>query len=359
MKHEFEHTLTTPRGKSRILAGHGLLADLGAIAADGLTGRRVRIVTDANVAPLHLEPARASLAEAGFAVSTSIVSPGEGSKSIEQVTALWRDFHVAGLTRSDGVVALGGGVVGDLAGFAAATYLRGCPILQAPTTLLAQVDSSIGGKTGIDLPFGKNLAGAFHQPRAVVADLRVLATLPANRFAEGLAEVVKYGCIYDEALFVRIEAFADNLDDPAERMAIITRCMALKADVVGRDERDTGERMILNFGHTIGHAIEHATGFGRLSHGEAVAIGMVAATRLGEWTGRTPAGTADRIAALLERLNLPTRMAWRVEDLFDAMRADKKMLGDTLHFILLERLGHAVRVPFRPDVLLAALREAW
>lgn len=347
----FEAKISTAQGDSRIVAGNGLLGQIGAIAAGEVMGRRVVIVTDEHVRPLYLVPVQAALEAAGFSVEAATVPPGETSKSVEQLTALWSAFHAFGLTRSDLVVALGGGVVGDLAGFAAATYLRGCPVIQVPTTLLAQVDSSIGGKTGIDLPFGKNLAGAFHQPKAVVTDPLVLSTLPAYRFAEGMAEVVKYGCIYDEALFSQIETFADHRDDEAARFAIIKRCVQLKADVVNRDALDTGERMMLNFGHTIGHAIEHTIGYGRISHGEAVAIGMVSATRIGEHIGRTPTGTATRIAALLTRLSLPTTTTLTVDDIFQTLLSDKKKLSNAIHFILLDRLGHAVRVPFEPEAL--------
>jgi len=351
MMEKFETKISTTRGASRIVVGNGLLGQIGVIAAEEVVGRRAVIVTDENVRPLCLAPVQASLEAAGFSVEAVAVPPGETSKSVEQLSALWGAFNAFGLTRTDLVVALGGGVVGDLAGFAAATYLRGCPVIQVPTTLLAQVDSSIGGKTGIDLPFGKNLAGAFHQPKAIVADPLVLSTLPAYRFAEGMAEVVKYGCIYDEALFSRIEAFADTLEDEAERFAIITRCVQLKADVVNRDALDTGERMILNFGHTIGHAIEHTTGYGLMSHGEAVAIGMVAASRIGERIGRTPAGTTSRIAALLTRLSLPITTTLTVDDIFQTLLSDKKKLSNAIHFILLDRLGRAVRVPFEPEAL--------
>lgn len=355
----FETKISTSRGESRIVVGNGLLAQVGAIAAEAVMGRRVLIVTDENVRPLYLAPVEASLVASGFSVESMTVPPGETSKSVEHLTALWSAFNAFGLTRSDLVVALGGGVVGDLAGFAAATYLRGCAIIQVPTTLLAQVDSSIGGKTGIDLPFGKNLAGAFHQPKVIVADPRVLLTLPDFRFAEGMAEVVKYGCIYDEALFARIEAFADHLDDEGERFAIITRCMQLKADVVNRDVLDTGERMILNFGHTVGHAIEHTMGYGRISHGEAVAIGMVVATRIGERVGRTPAGTTDRLATLLKRLSLPIATELTVDDIFQTLLSDKKKLANAIHFILLERVGHAVRMPFEPEALRQELEAVW
>ena len=351
----FETHVVSPRGNSRIVIGNGALARLGELAATAVKGRRVCVVTDANVGNLHLEPALASLRAAGFAAESVALPAGEKTKSVEWLVTLWNTFNGYGLTRSDLVVALGGGVVGDLAGFASATYLRGCAIVQVPTSLLAQVDSSVGGKTGIDLPFGKNLAGAFHQPAVVVVDPLVLKTLPPTRFAEGMAEVVKYGCIADAGLFADLEAFAGNPGDAEALRAIIQRCVQIKADVVNRDELDTGERMLLNFGHTVGHAIEKVMGYGYISHGEAVAIGMTAAARLGESLGATPAGTAARIEALLKRFALPTTTAFTAADIFEAMLADKKKLGKQIHFILLEEIGRAVRRPFDPDALRQAL----
>ena len=342
----FETSIKSPRGNSRILIGNGILSSVGEIAAQAVTGRRAVVVSDGNVCNFHLAPVMESLRTAGFAPESVCIPAGEKSKSVDMLVTLWNTFCGFGITRTDVVVALGGGVVGDLAGFAAATFLRGCPIIQVPTSLLAQVDSSIGGKTGIDLPFGKNLAGAFHQPRAVVIDPLVLKTLPRKQFAEGMAEVVKYGCICDAQLLEDIEAFADHTSDSDALLKIITRCVQIKADIVGRDELDTGERMILNFGHTIGHAIEKVMGYGYLPHGDAVAVGMVAAARLGESIGKTPAGTSERIIRLLEKLSLPTTTEFTTADIFEAMKSDKKKLSNEIHFILLETIGRAVRVPF-------------
>ncbi len=342
----FETKISTQRGESRIVAENGILSQIGEIAAGAVKGRRAVVVTDGNVCNLHLAPVLSSLRAAGFTADQVSVPAGEKSKSVEMLTTLWNCFNGFGITRTDLIVALGGGVVGDLAGFAAATYLRGCAIIQVPTSLLAQVDSAIGGKTGIDLSFGKNLAGAFHQPKVVVIDPLVLKTLPQNRFDEGMAEVVKYGCIYDAALLAKIEAFAESSrDDDAVLFEIITRCVQIKVEVVNRDELDTGERMILNFGHTIGHAIENVMGYGYISHGEAVAIGMVAAARLGESMGKTPAGTSTRIAKLLVKLSLPTTTEFTTANVFEAMMSDKKKLSNEIHFILLESIGKAVRVP--------------
>lgn len=353
----FETSIQTKRGNSSILVGDGILRSIGAIAAQKVKGRRACVVTDGNVCNLHLVPVLESLRAAGFTAEQVSVPAGEKSKSVEMLTTLWNTFNGFGITRSDLIVALGGGVVGDLAGFAAATYLRGCPIIQVPTSLLAQVDSSIGGKTGIDLSFGKNLAGAFHQPMAVVTDPLVLKTLPQNRFYEGMAEVVKYGCICDAALFGDIETFADHMDDHEALFKIIMRCVQIKSEIVGRDELDAGERMILNFGHTVGHAIESVMGYGYISHGEAVAAGMVTATRLGEMIGLTPPGTSERLTALLTKFSLPTKTEFTAADIFDAMMSDKKKLANEIHFILLEAIGKAVRVPFPPADLRTKLAE--
>jgi 3-dehydroquinate synthase len=223
-------------------------------------------------------------------------------------------------------------------------------VMQVPTTLLAQVDSSIGGKTGIDLPSGKNLVGAFHQPAAVVMDTSVLGTLPRVRMAEGMAEVVKYGCIADEDLFNAVETGFLDLD------WLVERCVRIKTGVVSRDEKDTGERMLLNFGHTVGHAVEKASGFA-LSHGESVAVGMTAASRIGERLGVTPHGTSDRLEAVLARQGLPTRAAVPLDAVAEAMASDKKRLTGRIHFVFLERIGEAALHPMPLAELVSLLKE--
>ena len=331
-------------GPSPVHVGRGLLARLGEIAAGAVKGRRACLVSDSNVGPLHAAAAADSLRAAGFEVVPFEIPAGEDSKQLPVLSAVWGALHAAGITRRDLVVALGGGVVGDLAGFAAA--------------------SSIGGKTAIDLPFGKNLAGAFHQPAAVVADPDMLRTLPPREFAQGMAEVVKYGCILDADFFAFLEGVGGRTPSGEEVERIIARCAALKADVVNRDEREGGVRMLLNFGHTVGHAVEKALGFGAVPHGEAVAIGMVAAARLGEALGATPAGTAERIGALLRAMRLPTSVAdvgeaaRDPERLFGAMLSDKKKLGAELHFVLLDRIGAARAVPLAPERVRALLPAA-
>ena len=257
------------------------------------------------------------------------------------------------MSRIDPVVALGGGVMGDLAGFAAATWLRGVPLVQVPTTLLAQVDSSIGGKTGIDLPEGKNLVGAFYQPRAVVMDPAVLHSLSRRRMAEGLAEVIKYGLIGDLPLLDQIEQKTYDLE------WVLERCVRSKITIVAQDEKDSGERMLLNFGHTVGHAIEKVTGYERYSHGEAVAAGMVAAAAIGEQIGQTEPGTSAAIRSLLEAYQLPVQVDVPVDDLLMAIRSDKKRIGNRIHFVMLRRPGEAFVFPMEPELLDQVLREVW
>lgn len=330
----------------------GALTQLGEVAAACVKGRKAIVVTDSNVAELYLGKEVQSLKESGFTVASCTVPAGESSKSQEMLFLLYAQFHAAGITRTDLIIALGGGVIGDLAGFAAATYLRGCPLIQVPTTLLAQVDSSIGGKTGIDLPFGKNLAGVFYQPKAVVIDPSVLSTLSRARMAEGMAEVIKYGCIRDEMLFESIEKGTFDLE------WILERCIRIKTTVVQNDEFDTGERMLLNFGHTMGHAVEKVTGFSKLTHGEAVAIGMVYASVIGENAGITPAGTTDRIRAVLSRWNLPLSTDLNFEDLYTAMLSDKKKLSGKLYYVLLKKIGEAATYPMSVSVLKTQLEKA-
>lgn len=350
-------------GDCPILVGNGLLARAGGIAARAVRGRRALVVTDTNVGPLHLAPLVASLGAAGFETASFAFPAGEASKNLATLEAIWGALHRAGITRADLVVALGGGVAGDLAGFAAATWLRGVAVVQVPTSLLAFVDSSIGGKTAIDLPFGKNLAGAFHQPAAVIGDPLLLRTLPPREFAQGMAEAAKTACILDAGLLALLRERAGAPFSDADTERVVAACAAAKADVVNRDEREGGLRMILNFGHTVGHAVEKVLGYGAVPHGEAVAVGMVAAAKLGERLGRTPAGTSAALADLLARLSLPTRVAdlpggaaCAPDALFDAMLSDKKRIGARIHFVLLEAWGRAAVLPMDPADVRSALR---
>ncbi|MFO1490026.1 MAG: 3-dehydroquinate synthase [Kiritimatiellia bacterium] len=339
--------------------GTGLLPGLGALCAPVCRGRACLVVTDANVGPLHAVACLDSLRAAGFAPVLAEVPAGEGSKCAAQLDRLWGAASDAGLDRRSMIVALGGGVVGDLAGFLAASFLRGVTFVQVPTSLLAMVDSSVGGKTGINLPQGKNLVGAFHQPALVVADLSLLATLPRREFAAGMAEVVKYGVIRDAPFFHWLEqSFSDiQRQDVAALERVVRRSCELKAGVVGEDETETGVRAILNFGHTLGHAIEQAGGYGRWLHGEAIAMGMVYACLLSETQTGFPPDHTGRVAALLRAFDRPVGAPdLPLEALLEPMRRDKKSVDRSLRFVLASELG---RVGLPRDVALDAVTEAW
>jgi 3-dehydroquinate synthase len=341
--------------------GRTVRVDLGDRGYDIVVGRGVEpgarlkeagvrtalIVTDSHVDPLYGAACEARLRALGIEAKRAVVEAGETSKDLRRLESLYRAALGAGLDRSSAIVALGGGVVGDLAGFAAATFLRGVAFSQAPTTLLAMVDSSVGGKTGVNLPEGKNLVGAFHQPCEVCADVAKLATLPDREYASGLAEVVKYGVIWDAVLFERLEREADALRarDAAVVEDVVARCCEVKAEVVRLDEKETGVRAILNFGHTLGHALESAAGYGTLLHGEAVSMGMVFAARLSARLRGFAGGEVERLVALLERLGLPSRpsgaaSSW--EALRQGMGADKKARGRMPRFVLVDRIGAVV-----------------
>lgn len=308
--------------------GSGLLDAVGSEAAR-ITDGQAFVVTDETVAPLYLKRVADSLRAAGLTVSTASVPAGEASKSVEYYVNLLHLFAAKRLTRSDAVIALGGGVIGDLAGFAAATYLRGVPVIQIPTTLLAMVDSSVGGKTAIDLPAGKNLVGAFHQPSLVLCDPEALSTLPEDVFRDGCAEVVKTAVLFDRALFDRLRDEGTGFD----REAVIARCVEHKRDVVCRDEFDTGARQLLNLGHTVGHAVEKCSAF-TVSHGKAVAIGTAI-------MARAFSADADEIVSVLRAFGLPTETDFSAEVLANAALSDKKRAGDTLTLVVPERVGRA------------------
>jgi 3-dehydroquinate synthase len=341
-----------------VIVGPGALATVPAqLAAVGLDGR-LRLIADAAVYARYGGALEAALRAAGREVSSQTIPPGEQSKSLAQAEALYDWLLAEGVERRDVVLALGGGVAGDLAGYVAATILRGIRFVQVPTTLLAQVDASIGGKVAVDHPRGKNLIGAFHQPSLVVADTSTLATLPPRELAAGWAEVVKTAVILDAALFELLEREADALRAlrPGPTETAIRRCMELKAVVVGEDERESDRRAILNYGHTVGHAVEAATAYGRYLHGEAVAIGLVAAARIAVELGLFGADVAARQRALLERFDLPTgapgvdRGAVRA-----AMGLDKKARAGQLAWVLPTRLGD---VTVRRDVPEALVERA-
>ena len=335
----------TNHGKYPILIRTGALAQLGEVAAKTVRSRKAFIVTDETVEKLYYADAEKALKASGFEVASFTVPAGESSKCEKNLFAIYDAMHEFGMSRSDLVIALGGGVVGDLTGFAAATYMRGCHLIQVPTTLLAQVDSSIGGKTGIDMPYGKNLVGAFYQPNAVVIDPGLLKSLSRTRMEEGMAEVIKYGCIRDAMLFEAIEK------GQADMEWMLARCVKIKTTVVQNDEYDTGERMLLNFGHTWGHAIEKVSGYTRYTHGEAVAIGMVKAVELGEKLGETPKGIKERLLNVLEKWHLPTSTDLPVEDLYQTMLSDKKKLNGKVYYVVIKEIGDAKTWPLSEQEL--------
>jgi len=317
-----------------IKIGSGLLPTIGAEAAALGKAKKAAIVSDSNVFPLYGKTVTESLENADFHVTSFVFPAGEESKNGETYLNLLNFLAENRLTRSDLIIALGGGVVGDLAGFAAATFLRGIRFIQVPTTLLAAVDSSVGGKTAIDLPAGKNLAGAFCQPSLVLCDTDCLNTLPEDIFRDGCAEVIKYGVLYDEAFFDSL--YAQGLD--FDRESVIARCVELKRDVVMEDEFDTGARMKLNLGHTIGHGVEASSSFA-LSHGKSVAIGMAIVAR----ASRCP--DAMRIIDCLNRFGLPTTTEFSAEQLYVCALSDKKRSGATVNLILPRRIGDCAIVP--------------
>lgn len=336
-------TVDLPGREYDILIEAGLLDRAGErIRAACPRAEKLFVVTDKNVAPLYLDRLLATLRQAGFDAEAQVIPAGESSKSAKELALLWENMMDFGLTRTDAVAALGGGVVGDLAGFAAATILRGVDFIQLPTTLLAQVDSSVGGKVAIDLVAGKNLAGCFWQPRLVLMDPSMLNTLPDQTFADGMAEVVKYGCIADAAFFDFLAARPGRADLMAEMEHILYTCCDLKRAVVEADERDTGTRMLLNFGHTLGHAYELAGHYETWTHGQAVAAGMCVAAKLGVSLGVTPAEVPGRLEALLSKLGLPTAIPCDIQTYTAAVTRDKKGTGGEISLVLLETLGHAV-----------------
>ncbi len=333
-----------------ILIGDGLLQRAGELVAGIAPGAACAIITDENVARLHLPTVEQSLKGTGLATTTIIVPPGEASKSLSVFGRVCDDVLAARIERRDLIVALGGGVVGDLAGFVAASVRRGSRFVQIPTTLLSQVDSSVGGKTGINSRHGKNLIGAFHQPSLVLADVDTLRTLPLREFRAGYAEVVKYGLIGDARFFDWLEADADAVfHSQAEQICAVAVSCETKATIVGRDETEQGERALLNLGHTFGHAFERLTGYdgARLVHGEGVAIGMVCAARFSARRGLCAAAVAERVEHHLKSVGLPTKIRdipdWRddAQAILDAMYQDKKVERGALTFVLLRGIGEA------------------
>ena len=337
-----------------VAIGPGLLKDCGPALRGIVPPCRLAVVTDSTVGPLYLETVTKSLRAAGYAVSAYAFPAGEGSKNIGTLSGILEFLAEERLTRSDCLAALGGGVVGDMAGFAAACYLRGLRCVQMPTTLLSAVDSSVGGKTAIDLKAGKNLAGAFLQPAAVLCDTDCLKTLPPAVFADGAAEAIKTGVLCDESLFALFEDGTLSAD-PAE---VIARCVAYKAGVVERDEREQGERRLLNLGHTVGHAIEACSGY-TVPHGHAVAAGLAVISRAAERLGWTAEPLADRICACLRKNALPVSSEFSPEALAEAALADKKRSGDHITIAAPKKIGLCELKKMPVAELLPVIRAGW
>ena len=348
-------TVELPGREYDILIGTGLLEQCGARIRAVTRAERLAVVTDSNVGPLYL--VMESLLRAGFTAFSVTFPAGEASKNIRTLNNLYEGFADGGLTRGDGVVALGGGVTGDMAGFAAATMFRGVDFIQIPTTLLAQVDSSVGGKTAIDLPQGKNLVGAFYQPKLVLADTGCFATLPNRVLCDGMAEVIKYGMIVDAPFFDFLERLDGIQAAAAHWEEIVYTCCDIKRAVVAEDERDTGRRGILNFGHTLGHAYEKAYHYETYTHGEAVAAGMVKMLELERRKGRPVAALQARLERVLKAFQLPIEIPCTMEDYRAAVGLDKKAQGRCIGVIEVVQPGQAEIVPMEKEALFALLEE--
>lgn len=352
--------LTLPYHRYDILIEPGSLRRLGAYVREVAPHSRAGLIADASVAASHMPLAALSLREAGYDIAAHSQPFGEENKNLATVAAIYDVLVSARMERRSPVIALGGGVVGDAVGFAAATYLRGVPFIQCPTTLLAMVDASVGGKVGVNLPQGKNLVGSFHQPHLVIIDTHTLRTLPAREFRCGLAECVKHAVIRDPALFDWIEnnlAAIMKLDDAA-LVELVRSNVQIKANVVMADEKETGERAHLNFGHTFAHAIEAVHGYGAYLHGEAVSLGMIAATTLAMQAGRCDRSVLDRLRDLLRRIGLPVAASDlpHTEALIAAMGLDKKVADGQIRLILPDRMGAVSIVKNTP---VQAIRDAW
>lgn len=335
-----------------VLIGRGLLAHTEELIP--LTGvKKVAVITDETVAPLYASPVEESLRAAGVSVCRCTFPGGETHKSIKTVETILEFLARENLTRTDMIIALGGGIVGDVAGFVASTFLRGIKFCQLPTTFLAAVDSSVGGKTGVNLTAGKNLAGAFYQPTVVVCDCDTFQTLSDEIFADGRAEAIKYGIIRDEKLF---EQLKDGVYTEIEK--IVKRCVEIKAEIVAGDELDHGQRQLLNFGHTIGHAIEKRSAFS-ITHGHAVAIGMALMARAADQNGVSKENCADRLCAALIKNGLPVRCPFPPEELLDTLLSDKKRSGDRLNLVVPERIGNCTLLPLHVGEVLDFIKAGF
>ncbi len=352
--------VSLPHQAYEVEIGWGVLRFLGERLAGLGLGRRAAVVTNPLVRKLYATTVVSSLREGGFSTHLIQIPDGERYKTTRWVGHIYDELVRQRFGRGSVVVALGGGVIGDMAGFAAATYLRGIPYVQVPTTLAAQVDSSLGGKTGVNHRLGKNLIGAFYQPRLVYTDAQVLKTLNQREFVSGLAEVIKYGIIADEGFFDYLERQMDSILqlDPYHLLPAIKRSCEIKAGVVGEDEREGGRRRILNYGHTLGHALETVTGYRRYLHGEAISVGMVFAARLSYALGLCDRKSVERQVALLERIGLPVSLPRvKAEGMINAMSHDKKVVGGEIHFVLADRIGRVLIKPVDREAIRQVLGE--
>lgn len=336
-------TVNLSQNSYPIYIENNILKSAGSYISQVFSGKRIMVISDDNVFPLYGQTLLDSLSD--YECHSLVLPHGEPTKSFHSLPGIYTSMLSAKLTRSDLVIALGGGVIGDLAGFAASTYLRGIKLVQIPTSLLAQVDSSVGGKVAVDLPQGKNLAGAFFHPKMVLIDPSVLNTLPSHFISDGMGEVIKYGCIKDAGLFDMLCSRASFDDLKPELSDVIARCVDIKRIIVEADQFDTGERMLLNFGHTLAHTIEQYYHYERESHGEAVGIGMYQLTKLSEEKGLTAPGCAEKIKKALEIYGLPLSCGLPVSALREAMTLDKKNLNGSLNLVLLKEIGKSYVYP--------------
>lgn len=331
-----------PQNEYSIIIEKGILKDIGGEIRKIYKNKKIAIITDLNVEALYGESILSSLNQYDFDTKVIAIEPGESSKSLDRAQHIYEELLDFEITRGDMIIAFGGGVVGDLAGFVASTLLRGIPFIQVPTSLLAQIDSSVGGKVGVNLPQGKNLVGSFYHPKAVFIDPQLLKTLDKRFLYDGMAEVIKYGCINDKALFRKLIKIGTEEELFNSMEEIILNCCKIKRDIVERDEKDHGDRMLLNFGHTIGHAIEKYFRYKEYTHGEAVAIGMYNITKKSEELGLTQEGTANCIKKAIIKYNLPYKMPDSDrEEITAAIGLDKKNKGNNLNIILLEQIGQS------------------
>lgn len=328
-----------PKDEYSIFIEKGLINIISSYIKELNKGNKLVLITDDNIQKLYGHTLKDQLVDNGFIVKMIVIKAGEASKSISTLQCIYEELLDFEITRGDYIITLGGGVVGDLGGFAAATYLRGIPFIQIPTTLLAQIDSSVGGKVAVNLPKGKNLVGSFYQPKAVFIDPNVLATLNRKYFNDGMAEVIKYACILDKDLFKRLMALSrEELMEQIED--VIYTCCNIKRKIVEQDEKDLGERMKLNFGHTLGHAIEKYFNYQRFTHGEAVAMGMFTITQKSEALGFTKSGATEQLQRILEKYHLPYKMpSMDREEIIKIISLDKKNKGDYIELILLREIG--------------------